>query len=258
MVSVNLDVLLKWVEEFFIPLSRILGFISVAPLFGHRSITMIVKALVGLALAATVVPALPSLPRVDIVSVQGALVIFQQSLIGLAIGLMMQVTFVAIDLAGQACGLSMGFGFASFFDPSSGTNQTVISTLFGILAMLVFLSLDGHLLMISALIESFYTLPVNTESFHFDYLAIARWGGQLFVFGLQLALPIVVTLLITNVALGVLTRAAPQLNIFGIGFPITILAGLVITTIVLPSLANPVRHIFEQGIHAVNQIMQWR
>ena len=256
MLTVNLDIMLQWVEGLFIPLSRILGFIAIAPVFGHRGITMTIKILIGVALAGVVIPAVPAVPRVDLISAQGLLVIAQQMIVGLALGLMMQILFTAIEMAGQVSGLTMGFGFASFFDPSSGGTNTVTSTLFSILAMLVFLSLDGHLMMVTALVESFYTLPIDSGTSSINGMTVARFGAQIFMYGLQLSLPIVASLLITNTALGVLTRAAPQLNIFGIGFPVTILTGLITIFALLPSMATPYRLIFEQGMGAVSATLK--
>jgi len=256
MVTVDLDILLRWVEGLFIPLARILGFIAIAPVFGHRGITMTIKIMIGIVLAGVIIPAIPAAPRVDLVSAQGVLVIGQQMIVGLALGLMMQILFTAIEMAGQVSGLTMGFGFASFFDPSSGGTNTVTSTLFSILAMLVFLSLDGHLMMVTALVESFYTMPIDSGTSSINGMAVARFGAQIFIYGLQLALPIVASLLITNIALGVLTRAAPQLNIFGIGFPVTILAGLITIFALLPSMATPYRLIFEQGMRAVSATLK--
>ncbi len=251
MISFDSELILSWVTAFFIPLTRILGFISIAPIFGDKSVALPVKVGLGMLLTMIVTAAIPPLPTIDLLSPAGALLIIQQMIIGLAIGFMMRIIFFAIDMAGQLCGLTMGFGFASFFDPQSQANTAVISQFFGILAILVFLSMNGHLMMISALVESFLTFPVASESSHINGMTLALWGGNIFKFGLQLSLPIVATLLIANMALGVLTRSAPQLNIFGIGFPITLGVGFVVITLILPSMLYPIQNFFEQTFSAI-------
>jgi flagellar biosynthetic protein FliR len=179
-------------------------------------------------------------------------------IIGLAIGLMMQIIFSAIEMAGQISGMTMGFGFATNYDPQSAGSTIVISQLMGILALLVFLSMNGHLIMISALFESFYAFPVTAEPRMIDGMTIAIWGAKLFSISLQLSLPIVATLLITNLALGILTKSSPQLNIFGIGFPITLCVGFVVIMLMLPTMAAPYQYILEQGMAASKIMLKFR
>ena len=127
-----------------------------------------------------------------------------------------------------------------------------------ILAMMVFLSINGHLILVSGLLESFRTFPIGAEAHGIDMMRIALWGSKIFSIGLQLALPMVAALLITNIALGILTRAAPQLNIFGIGFPITICVGFIVFALMMPSMAPAYRYFIEQGITTSQSIIQLR
>jgi flagellar biosynthetic protein FliR len=114
---------------------------------------------------------------------------------------------------------------------------------------MAFLAVNGHLVLLSALVESFSSLPVSSiPVYGGGFKQMADWGGTIFSVGLQLSMPIVAALLITNVALGVLTRAAPQLNLFGIGFPITLGAGLLVVAVTLPYLNMPIQNLFLDGI----------
>jgi flagellar biosynthetic protein FliR len=109
--------------------------------------------------------------------------------------------------------------------------------LFAVLATLTFLSIDGHLLMIAAIVKSFYVLPINPDiSATLNSLSVATLGSELFAIALSLALPVVGALLITNIALGILSRAAPQLNLFSLGFPVMLMIGLIVLTLGLPNL----------------------
>ncbi|QWD13727.1 flagellar biosynthetic protein FliR [Polynucleobacter paneuropaeus] len=258
MLTLNSDLIQAWVVTILIPLVRILGFVAIAPFFGNQAISMSIKVAMGILLAIMIAPAAPAMPTVDLLSLRGILIIAEQMIIGLAIGLMMQIIFSAIEMAGQISGMTMGFGFATNYDPQSAGSTIVISQLMGILALLVFLSMNGHLIMISALLESFYAFPVTAEPRMIDGMTIAIWGAKLFSISLQLSLPIVATLLITNLALGILTKSSPQLNIFGIGFPITLCVGFVVIMLMLPTMAAPYQYILEQGMAASKTMLKFR
>ncbi len=258
MLTLNSDLIQAWVVTILIPLVRILGFVAIAPFFGNQAISMPIKVAMGILIAMMIAPAAPAMPTVDLLSLRGILIIAEQMIIGLAIGLMMQVIFSAIEIAGQISGMTMGFGFATNYEPQSAGTTIVISQLMGILALLVFLSMNGHLIMIAGLLESFYAFPVTAEPRMIDGMTIAIWGAKLFSIALQLSLPIVATLLITNLALGILTKSSPQLNIFGIGFPITLCVGFVVIMLMLPTMAAPYQYILEQGMAASKTMLKFR
>jgi flagellar biosynthetic protein FliR len=258
MLTLNSDLIQAWVVSILLPAIRILGFVSIAPFFGNLAISMSIKVAMGILLAIIIAPAAPTMPVVDLFSLGGILIIAEQLIIGLAIGFMVQIIFSAIEMAGQVCGMTMGFGFATTYDPESKGSTIVISQLMGILALLVFLSMNGHLMMIAALLDSFYSFPVTQEPHMIDGMMIAGWGAKLFSIGLQLSLPVVATLLITNIALGILTRSSPQLNIFGIGFPITLTVGFAVIMLMLPTMAAPYQFIIEQGLEASKAMLKLR
>jgi flagellar biosynthetic protein FliR len=163
--------------------------------------------------------------------------------------------FASVEFAGEIASSSMGFSFASFFDPSSAGRTSAISQFLALVATLAFLAMNAHLVMIEALVESFFTLPISSSPMALTApLEMVRWGGKIFSSGLQLSLPIVAALLVTNIALAILTRAAPQLNLFGIGFPITLGAGFLLISITLPYLGTPLENLFNQGIEASRRI----
>jgi flagellar biosynthetic protein FliR len=172
-------------------------------------------------------------------------------LIGLAMGFAMQVVFHAAEMAGELIGLQMGLGFATLYDASVPGMIPVIGQYLGIVVSLAFLAIDGHLLLLSALVESFQVLPFAPLSAPSGLLALVEWGGSIFSYSLALSLPLLAALLITNLALGVLTRAAPQLNIFAVGFPLTILMGLLVLALALPYFAPTLERQFMEGLAAM-------
>jgi flagellar biosynthetic protein FliR len=238
-----------WIAALLWPLSRILGLIAAAPLFGNPGVPARVKLGLGLLLAMVIGPTIPALPAADPMSMAGLLILIQEMLIGLGIGFSIRIVFAAVEMAGEISSLTMGLGFASFFDPQTRGRSSAISQFLALLATLAFLSVNGHLVLLSALAESFISLPISASPINGSgFLQLANWGGRIFSAGLQLSLPIVAALLITNVALGILTRAAPQLNLFGIGFPITLTVGMAMIGMVLPFLSTPRQNLFLEGI----------
>ena len=206
-------------------------------------------------LALIISPTVPALPALDPMSLPGFLILAQQLIIGLAIGFAMRITFAGVEMAGEITGMTMGLGFASFFDPQTRARSSAISQFLALLTLMIYLATNLHLVVLSTLAQTFELLPISSNFVSGGgMLEVVKWGGRIFSAGVQLSLPIVAALLITNIALGILTRAAPQLNIFGIGFPITIGVGFIMIGIVLPYLMNPIINLMQEGIDAMGRI----
>ncbi len=235
MISFTQAQLYAWLTAFIWPLIRILALITAAPVFGNTVVPTRVKIALAVAVTVLVSPVLGPMPQIDPGSIPGLFIIIQQIVIGAAMGLSMQIVFVAVEMAGNITGLQMGLGFATFYDPASGGSTAVIAQYLNLVATLIFLAINGHLIMISTIVDSFTAFPIGDAPLHgAGPLALAHWGGRIFVDGLLLSLPMLGALLITNIALAVLTKAAPQLNIFAVGFPITLAVGMGVLTLSLP------------------------
>lgn len=255
MISVTSAQLYTWVAAFIWPLTRILGVIAIAPPFSNTMIPTRVKLMLGIFIAVLISPNVPALPALDPMSLPGLLIVVQELITGVAMGTVMSMTFAAVEMAGSIVSATMGLSFAAFFDPTSQGQTAVISQFYSLLATLIFLSLNGHLVLLATLSESFVTLPISahpmgTEGVH----QLVLWGGNIFRMGLQLSMPILGVLLLTNMALGVLSRAAPQLNLFGIGFPITLSVGFILIAISLPYMITPLDRLFNNSIDMVKLI----
>jgi flagellar biosynthetic protein FliR len=245
-IALSESQLAAWFAAYFWPFVRILALFSAAPLLYHRSVPVRVK--LGLAALVTLVVA-PGLPAQQ--SADPLWLLAQQLAVGLAIGLAVQVAFAAFEVAGDLIGLQMGLGFAGFIDPQNADQSPLIGSFLALVATLVFLAINGHLLMLAGIVESFHAVPVGAsvpgaQNLH----ALVLLGGEMFKVGLHLALPVLATMLIVNLALGVLARAAPQLNVFAVGFPATILIGLAALVLVMPLLGPFVGNALEQGLAA--------
>lgn len=246
-----------WLAAFIWPFTRILALIATDPILGGTSVSIRVKVALAVLITLVLVPVLPPPPAVDPGSPAGLLILGQQVIIGAAMGLTMRIVFGAVEMAGHLSGLQMGLGFATFFDPINASQVSVVSQFLGMFTTLVFLSINGHLMVLSALAESFRVLPIAAGPLsEMGWRALAGWGGQIFLVGVLLAFPVVAALLITNLAIGVMTRAAPQLNIFAVGFPLTLGAGFLVLYLSLPYLTPLLTRAWQNSLDMALQILR--
>ena len=160
-------------------------------------------------------------------------------------------------MAGQLAGLQMGLGFALFFDPESSGQAPLVAEFYGLIAILTLLATNGHYVILTALAESFRVLPLMVEPMSArGFLTLVSWGGQIFEIGLMMSLPVVGALLIANIGIGILTRAAPQLNIFAVGFPVTLTVGFVMLYLSLPLIVPMIDSLAQGGIAAIMRILE--
>lgn len=249
MITLTSAELNTWIAMLLWPAARILGLIAVAPLFGNISVPVRVKLGLGVMLALVIAPGVPPGPATDPASLPGLLILLQQMLIGIAMGFVMRLVFAAIEMAGEIASLTMGLGFASFYDPQTRASLSGISQLLVMLALMFFLATNLHLVTLQILNDSFTVLPIGEPLANGQgWLGVVSWGARIFSAGVQLSLPIVAVLLAANLALGILTRAAPQLNLFGIGFPIMLGVGFLMLALVLPYLATPLAALLQEGM----------
>jgi flagellar biosynthetic protein FliR len=257
MITVSSAQLDAWLAAFMFPLARILGLLATAPVFNSAALPRRIRLLTGLAIAFALVPSLPAMPPVPSGSWVGLVILAQQTLIGVLFGFTLRLAFSAIDLAGELIGLQMGLSFAVFYDPQSASQTPVLSELLGLLATLIFLAMNGHLLVLAVLAESFRLLPVGITPFSGQgFAALLAWAATLFSTGVLLSLPLVAALLIANIAMGVLSRVAPQLNLFAIGFPVTMVAGFSVLMISMPYFGTALERLFDQSFSALRTVMR--
>lgn len=256
MISFTSTQLAAWIAMLIYPMARVLALIASAPVIGNRQVPVRIK--VGLAAIFTVIIA-PTLELHDLPdpsSAEGILILLQQMIAGLMMGFSIRLIFTAIEMAGDLVGMQMGLGFANFFDPQNSTIRPVLAQFLGVIVALAFVSMDMHLYMLAALGDSFQSFPIaNTIPSAGAFRTAAEWGGSIFAYALQFSLPLIAALLISNLALGILTRSAPQLNIFAIGFPITITVGFVVLALLIPFIAPMMDYMFRQAMDTVSRIM---
>ncbi|MEW6646997.1 MAG: flagellar biosynthetic protein FliR [Pseudomonadota bacterium] len=245
-----------WLGSYLWPLFRIAAMIVAMPIFGSILIPVRVRLMLALAVTSIVAPVLPPGPAVDPISLASVLIILQQILIGVAMGFAMQLVFNAVTTGGQIIAMQMGLGFASMVDPQNGMQVPVLSQLYLLLVTLLFLGFNGHLVMIEMVAESFTALPVAADGLtRNSFWTLAGWGTQMFAGALWLALPAVASLLVVNIAFGVMARAAPQLNIFAIGFPVALMMGFVVILFTLPVVVPQFETLVNDGFALIVRLL---
>ena len=239
-----------WVGAIFWPFVRILAMISAAPVLSHRSIPA--RAKIGLALLiAFAASGMTGLQPAAVFTAHAPLLLIQQMLIGFTMGFAVRLVFAAAELAGDMIGLQMGLSFATFIDPTNAGQTPVIGTFLGLCASLLFLALDGHLALIAGVTASFQSAPVDSAFLTtLDWARLASLGSLIFVNGLQIAMPVLASMLAINLTMGVMSRAAPQLNLFSIGFPLTVVSGLLLLAVFLPHLLSPLTAALQSSLPA--------
>ncbi|QFT86644.1 Flagellar biosynthetic protein FliR [Halomonas sp. THAF12] len=257
MVEITFAQLHGWLVAFLWPFCRITGLMLTSPIWGHSSIPRQAKIALAASLTVVMAPVLPPMPDLPLFSWAGLGIVIEQLLIGAAMGLVMRVTLVVIQATGEFIGLQMGLAFATFFDPSSGTNMMVLSRILYTITLLMFLAFNGHLMVLELLASSFETLPIGLGRYDpAAFEMLARYGGTIFSSGMLLALPLVAALLIINLGLGILNRSAPQLTVFNIGFPASLTVGVVLLMVLMTDLGRVLERLFGQGLAFLREFLE--
>lgn len=252
-IEVTDQQLYGWIALYFWPFLRLLGLFTAAPVFGEQALPVKVKVGLAATLAFVIAPSLPTPPAVAPASYAGLMIVVQQVLIGVAMGFVMKVIFTTAQAAGEYIGLQMGLSFASFFTPGLGSSN-VLSRFLHTIAILLCLSFNVHLLLIELLSESFVLLPIGSLPLHGEgWWKIATLGGFIFSAGLSLSMPIITALLLINLAMAILNRAAPQFSVYSVGFAITLLSGLLLMTTLSSAFGGLYARFFEVGLRVVRE-----
>lgn len=241
--------LVAWLSPVLWPFLRVLAMFTVAPIFSMRMIPMRVKIGLAFLVALCAQAALEGQPVVDVNGREALGAVVQQVVVGLSIGFAVRLVFSSVELAGEVIGLQMGLNFASFFDPSSNAQVSAVARFFGNVSMLLFIVINGHLMVVMAVVKSFDRFPVNGNFLTtLNQMRLFELGASLFSSALWIALPMIALLLFVNLALGVISRVAPQMNIYAVGFPVTLTVGMLGITATLPMLEQPMLTLMQRAI----------
>lgn len=244
--------ILLLIESWLWPFFRIAGMLMTAPIIGTRTLPVTFRLALAVCISIVVAPSIPAFEYVAPFSPEGFMTTIQQVMIGAGFGMVVRLVFMVLEVGGQVIAQQMGLGFAAMVDPTSGRQVPVVSQFYVILATLMFFSLNGHLIMIQVVTDSFKTLPISADGYtREDAWGVVTWGGWLLSSAVLIALPAITAMMIVNLSFGVMTRAAPQLNIFAVGFPIMMIMGMFILSMTLSNMQSHIVDLFEHAfLHA--------
>lgn len=243
-------------STFIFVLVRTGAILMTAPIFGAFNIPMQLKLAFALLLAVLLTPLAPAAPMPQtlagvVMSLAG------EVMIGAAIGLAIKFVFTGIEYAGQVASFQMGIGMASAYDPINSAQVTVLGKLLSILTLLVFLTVNGHLMVIMALKKSFDVIPPYGFTLSGPLMdGIVVFSKEIFILGLKFSAPVVAILIFVNVAMGIMARTVPQLNMFAIGFAVTISVGFVMILISLPVFEGAATSVFDSMWRGVDNLLR--
>lgn len=249
MISITEAQLAAWISPIIWPFLRVLAVFTTAPIFSSRALPIRAKIALAFFVALAAQASLPDMPVIGFNDPGVLAVVAQQVGIGLAIGFAVRVVFAAVELAGEVVGFQMGLNFAAFFDPTIGAQSSAVARFFGQMTSLLFLAMNGHLMVLFAIIRSFQSFPVDQNFLEtLAAMKLHHLGAELFASALWISLPMVGILMFANLALGIVSRVAPQMNIFAVGFPITLVVGLIGIAVTLPMLDQPFMVLLERAV----------
>jgi flagellar biosynthetic protein FliR len=239
----------RWLGEFFWPFLRILALMATAPGFNSPALPPRIKVALSLLIAIVVGTTLKQTAPVTMSWLTVEL-IFEQIMVGVAIGFAMQLTLAAMAFAGEFVGVQMGFGFASLLDVQTGFDVPVMSNFFSLVGLMLFLSLNGHLVLLGVLVKSFAVVPIaaNSGISFAGWRALARAGVLLFQMGVWLSLPVIAVVLAAHMTVAVVSRVAPQFNIMSLGFSVFMWVGIASVIALVPFFVPAVEHMIAAGL----------
>lgn len=239
-------------------LARITAMFAVAPVLSSRAVPVKVRISLAVIVAMTTVTIVADgTMQVPDSTIAYVVLAVKEVAIGVLIGLIAQMLFAAIQLAGSFIDTGAGFAIAQTIDPVNNTNLTMLGRVYSLIATSAFIAIGGHLVLIQGVVASFELAPPNQMP---NLMAMTQGilvtSGDMFVISLQVAAPLMAALLITDVALGIMSRAAPQMNVFIVGLPVKVGVALVGTAVLLPTFATLLTGLSNQMLDDLSTILK--
>ena len=234
---------------------RLTGMMLFAPFFGSMVIPTRVKAMMVFALTAMLYPMTAAkMPHLEIS--QWPMMIFSELLIGIAFGVVTNIVFDGVQMAGQILSVQMGYSLVNILDPQTQVESTVVATFHQMLAMLIFLRLNVHLWILRALVRSFDYLPPSSGHITGEFVSEALHGGAaVFSIGIQIAAPVLSATLLADVALGLLGKASPQMPLMLLGPALKSMAGVLVLAASIGFWPRLFERFFSQSIVYTEQVL---
>lgn len=244
------------IRVFGLVLARIAGMFVIAPFFDSKMVTTKAKAALVFWLAISIMYVLPVSSDIPEMGLTYVVNIFSSFLIGVLIGFFPKLIFTGIQFAGSLMDMQMGLSVAQSFDPLSGSQSTIVSRLMQLIALVLFMDINGHHLLLSAVFHSFKVIPIGgVANFPATLDSIFVVVTQMFYMGVQIASPIILVIFLLDFSFGLISRVAPQVNVFMLGFQMKPSLGLTIFMLLLPLLTSRVLFYLEKLIDQVYGVL---
>jgi flagellar biosynthetic protein FliR len=229
-----------------------------APVFGAPAVPLQLRLILSLALGLAALNSVTiKLPQDGVASIEGIMLIAGEVLAGLAMGFAVQIGYAAAFVAGETIGNAMGLGFAAMVDPQSGQSTQAVGTFLSILSTFLLLGMDGHLMLVSFVVQSYQALPPGGPMLGNDAVwGLVQFGGSLLGAGVTIALPVAFALVLVQIVMGMLARTAPALNLFAVGMPVAMMAGLILLAVAAPVMGEGVIASLKSGLEKAQIISE--
>jgi len=244
-------------ELFMLVLFRILALIMILPFFASENVFPTYKILISLALAMTLFPIVKGQAHL-LPDTTGGIIwaVIRELFVGFVVGFVGRLVFAGIETGAQFAGVQMGFGSANIMDPISNTSVIITARFHIMFAVVLFLTLNGHHIFISAIVDTFTQVPIGKALLTTNMVqTIINYTGNVFVIAVKISAPITLIMILTNMAMGLLARFIPQVNVFVVSFPITVAVGLVLMAVTIPFIAYAVKGLFDTMTHDIYTII---
>jgi flagellar biosynthetic protein FliR len=249
--------LLQAMQNYWWPFCRILALFSMAPLFNHKALSMRARTLLALGLTFALAGALPQAPQINPLSLQGVLTSLEQILFGIVLGLMLQLVFTIFMLVGEVISSQMGMSMARYNDPVNGvSSSSIVYQLYFIFLVFLFFAIDGHLLTVSVLYQSFIYWPIGSGVNYLSLTSFVQAIAWVFSAAVFLSLPVAFCMTLVQFCFGLLNRISPAMNLFSLGFPLTILVGLLCIYLTMPNLSENYLHLTRELLDKIGILLR--
>lgn len=245
-------------EFYLLVLVRVSAFVMAAPFLGNNSVPMRVRAALSVFLALIVIQITPVITLHYSGVVGYAVLILKETLLGVTMGLMCNMCFYIVNLAGQLMDMELGLSMANMFDPMTGSQVSLTSRMYNYVLLLMMVVTNMHYYVIRAIVDSFSYFNVGEAIFRLDALkeAVVKFVVNYFLIGFRIVLPVFCCMLLINVVLGVLTRAAPQMNMFVVGIQIKVIVGFIVLLLIVQSFPMVANFVFDEMKSVVSEIIR--
>lgn len=246
------------IELIFLVIIRILSFMVVSPVFDSKAIALQLRIFLGIMLGLLVVDLMDPAFVPDLRADLGGYIFYvlQETLVGLALGFVTRIIYTAVLLGGQMVDFQMGFSISAAYDPKTGATQGVVGRLYTVLALVLIFVLDIHHYVIHALFSSFEHIPVGTAITQVMGIPdLLHLGSRIFIFGFQIAVPVITILLMVDISMGLLSKTVPQLNVLMLGMPLKILVGSVVLLAIFPILSEGIVRVLGEMVSYLDKII---